>query len=297
MQPGPIQPGPTQWALFVHGILGTRANWRSIARSWVNAQTTGPGTSPARRAAVLVDLRLHGESQFQPPPHTLQAAAQDIVDLLPRLQHELGGPPLAILGHSFGGKVVTLATHRVATSTQAGQLCPKQLWIVDSALSANPNPEGASRDEANSATNVSNTSRILRDLTQLTPTFARRDDAVTQLVQMGHSTEIARWLAMNVRRDRAQEGQPFRLQLDVQGISSLLDDYFRTDLTDAMQELTQACQCHLLWGGLSNTVSLLEKQALGSMGATHTHTIENAGHWVHVDAPAELGALIQQHWQ
>lgn len=45
---------PDRYMLFLHGILGTRANWRGIARRFVDAR---PGWG-----AVLVDLREHGES-------------------------------------------------------------------------------------------------------------------------------------------------------------------------------------------------------------------------------------------
>src|SRR5690349_17274119 len=59
--------------LFLHGILGTGANWRSIAKRVISEQ---PGLG-----AVLVDLRMHGRSQHFAPPHTVAAAAQDLVAL------------------------------------------------------------------------------------------------------------------------------------------------------------------------------------------------------------------------
>ena len=80
--------------LFLHGILGTRANWRGIARRFVEARPEW--------GAVLVDLREHGDSLGLPAPHSLHAAAEDVAEL----ERSLAVPVEGALGHSFGGKVV-----------------------------------------------------------------------------------------------------------------------------------------------------------------------------------------------
>ena len=55
---------------------------------------------------LLVDLRCHGESaqlEQQPaPPHSVESSAKDTLTLLSRLKIF----PEALVGHSFGGKVV-----------------------------------------------------------------------------------------------------------------------------------------------------------------------------------------------
>ena len=61
---------PTQWLLVLHGILGSGVNWRTFAKRLVTARPEW--------GAVLVDLRMHGESQGAPPPHTLASAAVDV---------------------------------------------------------------------------------------------------------------------------------------------------------------------------------------------------------------------------
>src|SRR5688500_12574158 len=45
---------PSRWLLFLHGLLGSGANWRSFARRLVEAHPSW--------GAVTVDLRLHGAS-------------------------------------------------------------------------------------------------------------------------------------------------------------------------------------------------------------------------------------------
>ena len=110
---------PRGWLLFLHGILGSGANWRTIARKLVAARPEW--------GAVLVDLRKHGRSQGAPPPHTVDAAADDLV----RLAADLGLPVAGVIGHSFGGKV-TLALR--------GKLELAELWVLDATPGARPEP-------------------------------------------------------------------------------------------------------------------------------------------------------------
>src|SRR5262245_39862945 len=103
---------PAALIAFLHGILGTKSNWSSIARRLTEAHP--------QWGALLVDLRKHGESQNFDPPHTLDSCAQDLLTL----QKSLQVPVHAIAGHSFGGKVA------IRWAVQAPEL--KQLWIIDS---------------------------------------------------------------------------------------------------------------------------------------------------------------------
>lgn len=66
---------PRRWMLVLHGLLGRGSNWRTLTRALVAAHPEWGG--------VLVDLRMHGDSQGFAPPHTVEA----------------------VLGHSLGGKV------------------------------------------------------------------------------------------------------------------------------------------------------------------------------------------------
>jgi esterase len=88
---------PSRWMLVLHGILGSGANWRSFARRLTAADPS--------LGLVLVDLRMHGQSQGAPSPHTLEATARDLF----RLQEALALPVSGVIGHSFGGKVALAA--------------------------------------------------------------------------------------------------------------------------------------------------------------------------------------------
>ena len=47
---------PQKWLLFLHGILGSGANWRSFARKILEPRP--------HWGALLVDLRMHGQSHY-----------------------------------------------------------------------------------------------------------------------------------------------------------------------------------------------------------------------------------------
>src|SRR5258706_330563 len=110
--------GASRWLALTHGILGSGANWRGIARKLVQRRPEW--------GVVLVDLPQHGQSERGEPPHDLAACAADMRALLVEL-----GDVIAIGGHSFGGKVM-LATRGLAPPGL------RQTWILDAVASAPP---------------------------------------------------------------------------------------------------------------------------------------------------------------
>src|ERR1700730_2570534 len=86
---------PDRWIVFLHGILGSGANWRTFARQITAARPPW--------GALLVDIPLPRDSAVGfDPPHPLESAARDIVFAI---QARPGTSVHAVLGHSFGGKV------------------------------------------------------------------------------------------------------------------------------------------------------------------------------------------------
>ena len=125
---------PTRWMLFLHGILGRRANWRSFARRWVQARAAA---GDPNWGAVLVDLREHGDSQGLAGEPTIAHAAADLVELVEALVQETPGVEVAgILGHSFGGKVAIAA----ASQLRAAGHPLAELWVIDAPPGPRPNP-------------------------------------------------------------------------------------------------------------------------------------------------------------
>ena len=254
---------PDRYMLFLHGILGTRANWRGIARRFVEARP--------RWGAILVDLREHGDSLGLSGPNTVRAAAADLTELEVSLALPIGGA----LGHSFGGKVV-LEWLR----SRQGQLT--EAWTIDSS----PSPIGADR-------NTSATAEVIRTLEALPRQWASRDAFIATMVEAGQPPPIAKWLAMNLRRTDSGE-RIFGPDLGV--IRDLIDDYASTDSWDVLEALPKGCTLDLVIGGRSEVFSASDRERAGQLANRNSnisvHVIERAGHWVHVDAADALLALL-----
>lgn len=254
---------PVQAMLFTHGILGTRANWRGIARRFVEARPEW--------GAVLVDLREHGDSLGLAGPHNLQAAAEDLDELERSLTIPVGGA----LGHSFGGKVV-LEWLR----SRQGQ--PTEAWLVDSSPSRRLVKGDATA-----------TAEVIRTLEALPRQWASREAFITAVVEAGQLPSVAQWLAMNLRR--TDDGQrTFGPDLGV--IRDLIEDYVRTDRWDVVESLPEQCTLDVVIGGRSQVFSSSDRERIEQIAAQNprisVHVVEQAGHWVHIDAADALVALL-----
>ncbi|HEY5950448.1 MAG TPA: alpha/beta fold hydrolase [Kofleriaceae bacterium] len=249
-----------RWLLITHGIYGSGGNWRSIARK-VQQQRPEWGV-------VLVDLRQHGRSEPGDPPHTIAACAEDLRALF----DELPGIEV-IAGHSFGGKVV-LQTRAFAPPTL------RQTWMLDASPSARP---GAETDPHNSVT------RVLNLMERLPKTWAKRDEFVAAVVAGGEALPLAQWLAMNVVAD---DTGAFTLRLDLEALRTMLRDYYAQDLWSVALDPALPGELHVVIAGRSTTLSEDDRERLRSAPPhVHAHTID-AGHWLHIEAPANVVELL-----
>jgi len=239
--------------VVLHGIYGAGRNWATFARDLVADRPDW--------AVILADLRLHGHSQGFEPPHTLAACVHDLVELVDRL----GAPADALLGHSFGGKVALMATPA---------LRPLQTWAIDSTPSR--------RSPGGSAV------RMLGILERLPPAFERRSDAVHALEGAGLAPHVARWMATNLER---ADGE-YRWRFDLAGIRSLLDDFFRRDLWDVVEEPPRPTEVHVVRATESDVLEPTELERVRAVGGrTEAHEL-HGGHWLHQDNPQGLIGLV-----
>ena len=241
------------WLFFLHGILGSGANWRTIARRLVAARPEW--------GALLVDLRMHGRSQGAPPPQTVAAAADDLV----RLAAESGLPVAGVVGHSFGGKVALALRGKLALDT---------IWVLD----ATPGPRAEPKDDPDSAQHVLD---ALRQLPRLLPDRAAFVEAMTG---RGFSRGLADWLAMNLE---AADGG-YRLRLDLDAVGELLADFYRRDLWSALESGPGAM--HLVIAARSRALDQADRRRAAALPIA-VHTLD-AGHWLHMEAPDALLALL-----
>jgi esterase len=243
--------------VLTHGIFGAGSNWRGIARKLV-------ATRP-EWTVVLVDLRNHGRSESGEPPHTLEACAED----LRALCSELSGVEV-LAGHSFGGKVVL----------QARGIVPglSQIWMLDSSPSTR-------EDLASDPTSAVAVLDLLERLPRSWPT---RDAFVKAVVEAGHTQALAQWLGMNV----VAEGDAYVLRLDLGAVREMMRDYCARDLWPLVVDGSLAGSVEIVVAGQSSTVSAADRERLASAPShVHVHHID-AGHWLHIDAPANVVELF-----
>lgn len=262
---------PTRSLLFLHGILGTRANWRGIARKLVDQRP--------ELSVVLVDLRGHGESLGMPGPSTIEQAARD----LRALEAVLETPVRGALGHSFGGKVAMQYALDRADPLDT-------LFVIDSSPGRERSPDGEQEPPR-----IQETAQILRTLRELHFPVASREDFVVAIEAAGLSRSIALWLAMNLRR-MADGRRDFPLDLDE--VENLLASYYTTDTWAAVERPRGRGHVHMIAGGLSTVLTPADlariQLAEREHDQVHLHVVPDANHWVHVDAPDALHELLLQ---
>src|SRR5262249_21240023 len=128
--------------------------------------------------------------------------------------------------------------------------------------------------------------RVLDLMTRLSKTWPTRDAFVQALIAEGQSTALAQWLAMNLVP--ADTGLVNRL--DLSPMRQLLADYYATDLWDA--EFAPRGELAFVIAGKSSTLSPSDRQRLAT-APPHVHVdVVDAGHWLHIEAPAEVVELF-----
>ncbi|MBX3185505.1 MAG: alpha/beta hydrolase [Labilithrix sp.] len=259
---------PTRSMLYLHGILGSGANWRTFAKQICQARPDW--------GAVLVDLRLHGESQPGEgvnisPPHTIAHAANDVADLVAGLST----PARGLLAHSFGGKVALELVRQMPGAFE-------QVFVIDASPSARPDARGSE-----------STRHIVELLEGLPPEFPDRNAFTRWIEERGVSRPVAMWLAMNVRPIPNTDRFVFRI--DVASVREMLDDYFRIDLWDVLEHPRGATQTHFVVGGKSTVLDAADVERARRCPQTTVDVIPEAGHWVHVDAPDALREIVLRY--
>jgi pimeloyl-ACP methyl ester carboxylesterase len=217
---------------------------------------------------VLPDLRMHGDSQGFPPPHTLQTAAADLA----ALARALGVSLDAVLGHSFGGKVALL----YAASTPPGL---QQVWVVDATPTAGP-PSGSAW-------------QMLQAVQAMPAEFSTREDAAAQLVRMGFTPPVAQWMTTNLER---VDGR-YRWRLDFVALENLLRDFFRTDVWNIVADPPAGVAAHFIKArdsAVLDTDAMSRLQLIAATRPVYVHTAQG-GHWIHTDNPDAILKLLTRH--
>ena len=246
---------------LLHGFFGSGRNWSAIARGVVRARPDWE--------AVLVDLRLHGESSGAQPPHTVQASGADVARLAASLPPS--GGPSAVLGHSFGGKVALSSIELIDPSCS-------QTWVIDSTPSAGTTAAGAQS--------------MMRLLTEIPGPFESRRAGADAVEHGGFPRFVAEWMATNL----VSAGDGYVWRFDMGELHALLADFFRTDLWKQVENPPESCEVRFV---RATRNSILSESDASRIERLHSegHLVQldtlEGGHWLNMDNPDGLINLIR----
>jgi pimeloyl-ACP methyl ester carboxylesterase len=250
--------------LLLHGLLGSKRNFASLASSLGNQLET-------QRRIIGVDLRNHGDSG-----HAIEmsysAMTQDVVEFM----DSQGLDKIILVGHSMGGKVAQamslLHPHRV-DGLVVLDIAPVQYTSLDPHWKAVEDIMHSMR----SVEDVSSKSVLDKQLRSSIP-----DPNLRAFVLTNYDSRKKGW------------------KIPVATICEQLDCIAGFDLTDHHSSTSTSRSYEgdvfIIHGGQSRFVRHAYMDRIAELFPNHMlTTIRGAGHWVHAEAPDDTIALLKQY--
>ena len=239
--------GPQPLAVL-HGFLGSGRNLATLARDLA---------AGAPQSSVYVfDLPGHGGSPPLAPDADLAAVARQLLASV----RALNAMPWTLVGHSLGGRV----------ALAAALLDPRaiaHLTLLDITPSALPTG--------------GETGRVVDALLGAPEEARSREDFRAWFARAGLTPALTDWLLLNLERT----GDRLRWRIDRAALAAFYPRINAEDLWRAV-EAPRDYGLHAVRGALSGYVSEADARRLEAAGA-RVDTVEGAGHFLHVDRPAE----------
>jgi pimeloyl-ACP methyl ester carboxylesterase len=244
--------------VFVHGLFGQGKNWTTIAKGLAD-----------RHRVTLLDLPNHGHS-----PWTDRADYLDMAELVATELAHLG-EPVALVGHSMGGKVAMQLALRRPELLRA-------LVVVDVAPVEYPMRGGRTDDPDEEATPFAAFIEAMQgiDLDSL----KSRADADAALREAVPSTMVRSFLLQSLVREGLGANSGWRWRLNLDALERDLDRL------RGWPDPPPGAQYDgpVLWiAGANSTYVLPEDRAAmdALFPTTRLVRVKGAGHWVHSEQP------------
>ena len=241
------------WVVFCHGLFGQGKNWTQVAK--VVAE---------RHRVLLLDMPQHGRSPWTPDFDYLDAADQ-VAASLPE-------EPVAVVGHSMGGKIAMVLALRHPARVE-------RLCVVDVAPVA--------YDSAHSFDRYVAAMRGL-DLAAL----SSRGDADQALTEAVPDPVVRGFLLQNLRRDAAL-GWTWQPNLEVIGDRLDVITGWPADRLAGLPPYDGP----VLWmrGDRSDHVGDGDADVMAALfPRVRRVAIKDSGHWVHSEQPEAFVGVLRQ---
>jgi esterase len=232
---------------LLHGFLGSGRNLATLAR--------GLAGGASQYSVYLFDLPGHGASPPLPAHADLDALARALL----AAARVLAPSPWTLVGHSLGGRLALKAALFDPAAVA-------RLTVLD--ITPSPVPPGGE------------TARVVEALVGAPATAPSRGAFRAWFTRAGLSPSLTDWLLLNLTRD----GDQLRWRIDREAMAALYPRINAEDLWAAVE--SRAGDVHVVRGSLSSYVSDGDCRRLEAAGA-RVDTIDGAGHFLHVDRPAE----------
>lgn len=307
-----------QAAVFLHGILGNKKNWRTPSNLFVKKHPNFE--------AVAIDHRGHGFSNSSRDKgivlrgdNTVRSCALDVLDVMAALRIR----PTILSGHSFSGKVVlSYLNHLIAgldeTGRSGGSLLPEHIWILDSI----PGVYHRSVDLSQGQQSVFN---IMSVIASLPTEFESKEWMEQLLLSKGISLPIIQWLTANVipmdpSIDKEADskhttssyssqvhGAPkghYQFAFDRETVFELFEDFCRLDQWDFLYDYhdysSSRCPTMIHFVRAGKNVGWTS-EVLGRFEELQRrdprivlHTMPHVGHWLHAEDVQGLLGIISR---
>lgn len=236
--------------LLLHGFLGSGRNLVSLARRWSELEP--------RLRLVFPDLTGHGTSPALRDPPSIEQVADDVLTLADSIEAD---EPLTIVGHSFGGR--TALAMRLRDPSRVGRVV-----LLDIAPSTVPKGLGG-------------LDTVLDKVSEAPASASSRAEMRRYLLDQGISVPLTEWVILNL----AQEGDVVRWRFDRDALKALSESQRSCDLWPAVE--APGVETVLIRGAESKFLTPDDIDRYHSANVD-VITIPKAGHFLHVDAQAEL---------
>ena len=280
---------PTKTIVCLHGILGSRKNWRTPSNIFTKKHP--------QFHAVAMDHRGHGSSpNALPGAHTVENTAIDVLRTLeskdlPEVFRT--APPTILCGHSYSGKVVLLILEVLMKRSAP---LPEHVWILDSMPGV--------YDRALDASHQQSVMGIINTIMEIPSEFESKAWVEQHLAGKNIPKSVIDWLSTNIVPVENADGslkspKAFKYSFDIATVKHLFDDFVDLSMWSFLEQYSGNCKIHFIRAGKNRawTQETIDRFAQLSERNPNIqlHTMPHVGHWLHAEDVHGVLDIIAAH--